>query len=96
MIVGFVRFLIFFGLLFNTCYLMVVNDKLTNIALELNIEVENTDLIGLVKKVANDLGEQIEEQRTKVRQSLEKKGIEERNNVLMHARGEVTTELESK
>ena len=96
MIDGVVRFLLLSCLLFNTYYLILLNERITNISLELNMKVEDTDFIGFLKRFANNLDDQIEIQRNRVRESLKKKGIEERNNVLMHAREVRANELNQK
>ena len=96
MINGVMRLLVCSGLLLNTYYLIILDGKITNIITELNMKVEDVDFIGFAKKIANDVNDQIENQRDRVRESLERKGIEERNSVLMHARDARMNELESK
>ena len=60
----------------------------------MNINVHDVNVFESFKKIANDLDEQIENQRNKFRESLVKKGIDERNSVLIKSNGELTNELE--
>ena len=94
MIVGIFRLILLFGLLFNTYYLVLLNEKITNFGHKLNINVHDINVFESFKKIANDLNEQIESQRNKFRESLVKKGIDERNSVLIKSNGELTNELE--
>ena len=94
MIVGIFRLILLFGLLFNTYYLVLLNEKITNFGHKLNINVHDINVFESFKKIANDLNEQIESQRNQFRESLVKKGIDERNSVLIKSNGELTNELE--
>ncbi len=94
MIVGIFRFILLFGLLFNTYYVVVLDEKITNFGHKLNINVHDVNVFESFKKIANDLDERIENQRNKFRESLVKKGIDERNSVLIKSNGELTNELE--
>ena len=49
----------------------------------------DVNVLDSFKKIANDLDEQIENQRDKFRESLVKKGIDERNSVLIKSNGEL-------
>ena len=92
MIVGIFRLILLFALLCNTYYLVVLNEKITNFGQLLNVNVHDTGIIDFIKKIANDMDEQIENQRNKVRESLVKKGIDERNSVLIKSNGEFIKE----
>ena len=92
MIVGIFRMILLFALLCNTYYLVVLNEKITNFGQLLNVNVHDTSIIDFIKKIANDMDEQIENQRNKVRESLVKKGIDERNSVLIKSNGEFIKE----
>ena len=94
MIVGIFRFIILFALLLNTYYMLVLDQKITNFGHKLNIDVHDINVLDSFKKIANDLDEQIENQRNKVRESLIKKGIDDRNNVLIKSNSEFIKELE--
>ena len=94
MIVGIFRLILLFGLLFNTYYVVVLDEKITNFGHKLNINVHDVNVFESFKKIANDLNEQIESQRNQFRESLVKKGIDERNSVLIKSNGELTNELE--
>ena len=94
MIVGIFRLLLLFGLLFNTYYIIVLDEKITNFSHKLNINVQDVNVFESFKKIANDLDEQIENQRNKFRESLVKKGIDERNSVLIKSNGELIKDLE--
>ena len=94
MIVGIFRLILLFGLLFNTYYVVVLDEKITKFGHKLNINVHDVNVFESFKKIANDLNEQIESQRNKFRESLVKKGIDERNSVLIKSNGELTNELE--
>ena len=94
MIVGIFRLILLFGLLFNTYYIVVLDEKITKFGLKLDINVHDVNVLESFKKIANDLDEQIENQRDKVRESLVKKGIEERNNVLINSNGEFIKKIE--
>ena len=89
MIVGIFRFILLFALLFNTYYMFVLDQKITNFGHELNINVHDINVLDSLKKIANDLDEQIENQRDEFRESLVKKGIDERNSVLIKSYGEL-------
>ena len=58
--------------------------------------VHDVNVFESLKKIANDLDEQIENQRNKFRESLVKKGIDERNSVLIKSNGELIKELEQR
>ena len=88
MIVGIFRLILLFGLLFNTYYIVVLDEKITNFGHKLNINVHDVNVLESFKKIANDLDEKIENQRNKLRESLVKKGIDERNSVLIKANGD--------
>ena len=96
MIVGIFRLILLFGLLFNTYYIVILNEKITNFGHKLNINVQDVNVFESFKKIANDLGEQIEDQRNKFRESLVKKGIDERNSVLIKSNGELIKDLEQR
>ena len=96
MIVGIFRLMLLFGLLFNTYYILVVNEKITNFGHKLNVNVHDVNVFESFKKIANDLDEQIENQRNKFRESLVKKGIDERNSVLIKSNGELIKDLEQR
>ena len=89
MIVGIFRFITLFALLLNTYYMLVLDQKITNFGHKLNINVHDVNVLDSFKKLANDLDEQIENQRDKIRESLVKKGIDERNSVLIKSNGEL-------
>ena len=89
MIVGIFRFIILFALLLNTYYMLVLDQKITNFGHKLNVNVHDVNVLDSFKKIANDLDEQIENQRDKFRESLVKKGIDERNSVLIKSNGEL-------
>ena len=89
MIVGIFRFIILFALLLNTYYMLVLDQKITNFGHKLNVNVHDVNVLDSFKKIANDLDEQIENQRDKFRESLVKKGIDERNSVLTKSNGEL-------
>ena len=94
MIVGIFRLILLFGLLFNTYYVVVLDEKITNFGHKLNINVHDVNVFESFKKITSDLDERIENQRNKFRESLVKKGIDERNSVLIKSNGELTNELE--
>ena len=94
MILGIFRLILLFGLLFNAYYMIILDEKITNFGHKLNINVHDVNVFESLKKIANDLDEQIENQRNKVRESLVKKGIDERNSVLIKSNGELIKELE--
>ena len=89
MIVGIFRFIILFALLLNTYYMLVLDQKITNFGHKLNVNVHDVNVLDSFKKIANDLDEQIENQRDKIRESLVKKGVDERNSVLIKSNGEL-------
>ena len=89
MILGIFRFILLFALLFNTYYMLVLDQKITNFGHKLNINVQDVHVLDSFKKIANDLDEQIENQRDKFREFLVKKGIDERNSVLIKSNGEL-------
>jgi len=89
MIIGIFRFILLFALLFNTYYMLVLDQKITNFGHKLNINDYDVNVLDSFKKIANDLDEQIENQRDKFRESLVKKGIDERNSVLIKSNGEL-------
>ena len=66
-----------------------MNQKITNFGHKLNINVQDVNVLDSFKRIANDLDEQIENQRDKFRESLVKKGIDERNSVLTKSNGEL-------
>ena len=94
MLVGMFRLILLFGLLLNTYYIVVLDQKITNFGHKLNINVHDINVLDSFKKIANDLDEQIENQRNKFRESLIKKGIDDRHNVLIKSNGEFIKELE--
>ena len=94
MIVGIFRLILLFALLCNTYYLVVLNEKITNFGQLLNVNVHDANIIEVIKKIANDMDEHIQNQRNKVREALVKKGIEERNSVLIKSNGEFIKESE--
>ena len=89
MIVGIFRFIVLFALLFNTYYMLVLDQKITNFGHKLNINVHDVNVLDSFKKLANDLDKQIENQRDKFRESLVQKGIDERNSVLIKSSSEL-------
>ena len=89
MIVGIFRLILLFALLFNTYYMVVLDQKITNFGHKLNINVHDVNVLDSFKKLANDLDKQIENQRDKFRESLVQKGIDERNSVLIRSSGEL-------
>ncbi len=96
MIVGIFRLILLFGLLFNTYYIVVLDEKITNFGHKLNINVNNVNVFDSLKKIANNLDEQIENQRNKFRESLVKKGIDERNSVLTKSNDDLIKDLEQR
>ena len=76
--------------------MVVLDVKITNFGHKLNINVQDVNVFGSFKKIANDLDEQIENQRNKFRESLVKKGIDERNSVLIKSNGELIKDLEQR
>ena len=94
MIVGIFRLILLCALLCNTYYLVVLNEKITNFGQLLNMNVHDANIIDIIKKIANDMEQHIESQRNKVRESLVKKGIDERNRVLLKSNGEFIKESE--
>ena len=94
MIVGIFRLILLFALLCNTYYLVVLNEKITNFGQLLNVNVHDANIIEVIKKIANDMDEHIQNQRNKVREALVKKGIDERNSVLIKSNGEFIKESE--
>ena len=96
MIVGIYRLILLFGLLFNTYYILVLDEKITNFGHKLNINIHDVNVFESFKKIANDLDEQIENQRNKLRESLVKKGIDERNSVLIKSNGELIEDLKQR
>ena len=74
--------------------MVVLDEKITNFGHKLNINVHDVNVFESFKKITNDLDERIENQRNKFRESLVKKGIDERNSVLIKSNGELTNELE--
>ncbi len=96
MIVGIFRLILLFGLLFNTYYVVILDEKITNFGHKLNINVQDVNVFESFKKIADDLDEQIENQRNKFRESLVKKGIDERNSVLIKSNGELIKDLEQR
>jgi hypothetical protein len=89
MIVGIFRLILLFALLFNTYYMVVLDQKITNFGHKLNINVHDVNVLDSFKKLANDLDKKIENQRDKFRESLVQKGIDERNSVLIKSSGEL-------
>ena len=94
MIVGIFRLILLFALLSNTYYLVVLNEKITNFGQIMNVNVHDVSIVDLIKKIVDDMDEHIENQRNKVRESLVKKGIDERNSVLIKSNGEFIKKLE--
>ena len=94
MIVGIFRLILLFALLSNTYYLVVLNEKITNFGQIMNVNVHDVSIVDLIKKIVDDMDEHIENQRNKVRESLVKKGIDERNSVLIKSNGEFTKKVE--
>ena len=94
MIVGIFRLILLFALLLNTYYMVVLDQKITNFGHKLNINVQDVNVLDSFKRIANDLDQQIENHRNKFRESLVKKGIDERNNILIKSDGELIKELE--
>ena len=96
MIVGIFRLILLFGLLFNTYYLVVLDEKITNFGNKMNVNFHEPNVINFIKKIASDMDEHIEKQRNQVRESLVKKGIDERNSVLMKTNREFVEEIEQR
>ena len=94
MMVGIFRLILLFALLCNTYYLVVLNEKITNFGRLFNMNVHDENIIEFIKKIANDMDEHIENQRNKIRDSLVKKGIDERNSVLIKSNDEFNKNLE--
>ena len=94
MIVGIFRLILLFALLCNTYYLIVLNEKITNFGQIMNVKAHDASVIDVIKKIVNDVDKHIENQRNKVRESLVKKGIDERNSVLIKSNGEFVKKLE--
>ena len=94
MIVGIFRLILLFALLCNTYYLIILNEKITNFGQIMNLNVHDVNIVDFIKKIVDDLDEHIEDQRNKVRESLVKKGIDERNSVLIKSNGEFTKKVE--
>ena len=94
MIVGIFRLILLFALLFQWILHGCFRPKNYNFGHKLNINVHDVNVLDSFKKIANDLDEKIENQRNKFRESLVKKGIDERNNVLIKSNGEFIKELE--
>ena len=94
MIVGIFRLILLFALLSNTYYLVVLNEKITNFGQIMNVNVHDVSIVDLIKKIVDDMDEHIEDQRNKVRESLVKKGIDDRNSVLIKSNGEFTKKVE--
>ena len=88
MVAGIFRLILFFGLLFNAYYLVVLDEKITNFGHQLNINFHDVNVLDSFKKIANEFEQQIENQRNEFRESLVKKGIDERNSVLIKSNGE--------
>ena len=93
MIVGIFRLILLLSLLFNTYYLVVLDEKITNFGNKLNVNLNEANVIDFIKKTARDMDKHIEKQRNQVRESLVKKGIEERNSVLMKTNREFVEEI---
>ena len=74
--------------------MVVLNEKITNFGQLLNMNVQYVHFIDFIKKIATDMDQHIESQRNKVRESLVKKGIDERNSVLIKSNGEFIKESE--
>ena len=89
MIVGIFRLILLFALFFNTYYMVVLDQKITNFGHKLNLNVHDVNVLDSFKKLANDLDKQIENQRDRFRESLVQKGIDERNSVLIKSSGEL-------
>ena len=89
MIVAIFRLILLFALLFNTYYMVVLDQKITNFGHKLNINVHDVNVLDSFKKLANDLDKQIENQRDKFRESLVQKGIDERNSVFIKSSDEL-------
>ena len=96
MIVGIFRLILLLSLLFNTYYLVVLDEKITNFGNKLNVNFNEANVIDFIKKIASDMDEHIEKQRNQIRESLVKKGIEERNSVLMKTNREFVEEIEQR
>mgnify|MGYP001292367900 CR=1 FL=1 len=94
MIVGILRLILLFGLLCNTYYLVVLDEKITHFGHKLNMNVQDANIVEFIKKIANDMNEHVENQRIKVRESLVKKGIDERNSVLINSNDEFIKETQ--
>ena len=94
MIVGIFRLVLLFGLLFNTYYLVVLDEKMTNFSHKLNMNVRDANVLDFLKKIGNEMDEHIENRRNKIRESLVKKGIDERNSVLIQSNGEYIKEID--
>ena len=95
MISGIFRLILMFGLLFNTYYLVILDEKITKFGQKFNMTVQDRNFMDFIKKIANDVDEHIETQRNKVRESLVKKGIDERNSVLKQSNSEFIKELDN-
>ena len=94
MIVGIFRLILLFGLLCNTYYLVVLNEKVTNFGQTMKVNIQDESIIDFIKNIVNAMDKHIEDQRNKVRESLVKKGIDERNSVLIKSNDEFVKKLE--
>ena len=88
MITGIFRLILIIGLLFNTYYLVILDEKMTKFGQKFNMNVQDRNFMDFIKKIANDVDEHIETQRNKARESLVKRGIDERNRVLKQSNSE--------
>ena len=94
MIVGIFRLILLFALLCNTYYLVVLNEKITNFGQTMKVNIQDESIIDFIKNIVNAMDKHIEDQRNKVRESLVKKGIDERNSVLIKSNDEFVKKLE--
>ena len=83
MVLALTRLLFLALLFFNAYYIFTVDQKINTISNVLNIAVEDQSFFSFLTQVAQDVEKGLDEQRNKVRDSIRKKGIEERNKVLM-------------
>ena len=94
MIIGIFRLILLCVLLCNTYYLVVLNEKITNFGQTMKVNIQDESIIDFIKNIVNAMDKHIEDQRNKVRESLVKKGIDERKSVLIKSNDEFVKKLE--
>ena len=88
LLLSILELILIIGLLFNTYYLVILDEKMTKFGQKFNMNVQDRNFMDFIKKIANDMDAHIENQRNKVRESLVRKGIDERNSVLIKSNSE--------